>query len=100
MQGNKQNGSLQLNEILTSHQNRENDYQIKQRGHVIGNNTKQKPSIDKTSDTLQESRQNTCVVFDSLEYTPHIQVQVKSPFKTTDQKRDTNQLISKQKSYW
>ena len=91
-------GSLQLDEILTSHQNTENDYQIKQRGHVIGKNTKHKPSIDKASDTLHESRQNTCVMFDSLESTPHIQVQVKSPFNTTDQKRDTYQLISKQKS--
>ena len=93
------NGSLQLDEILTSHQNTENDYKIKQRGHVIGNNSKKKPSIDKTSDTLHESRQSTCVVFDSLESTPHIQVQVKSPYNTTDQKRDTDQLISKQKSY-
>ena len=87
-------GSLQLDEILTSHQNTENDYQIKPRGHVIGKNTKQRPLIDKASDTLHESRQNTFVVFDSLESTPHIRVQVKSPFNTTDPKRDANQLIS------
>ena len=92
-------GSLQLDEILTSHQNTENDYQIKQRAHVIGKNTKQKPSIDKASDTLHESRQTACVVFDSLESTPQIQVQVKAPFNTIVQKRNTNQLISKQKGY-
>ena len=93
------NSSLQVDEILTLHLNTVNDYQIKQREHVLGKNTKQKPSIDKASDTLHESRQNTCVVFDSLESTPQIQVQVKAPFNTIDQKRDTNQLKSKQKSY-
>ena len=90
------NGSLQLDEILTSHQNTENDYQIKRRGHVIGKNTKQKPSIDKASDTLHESSQNTCVVFDTLESTQDIQA--KSLINTTDLKQNTNQLGNKQKS--
>ena len=87
-------GSLQLDEIPTLHQNTENDYKIKRWGEVIGKNTIQKPSIDKASGTLHESRQNTDVVFDSLESAPGIQVQVTLPFNTTDQKRDTNQLIS------
>ena len=66
---------------------------------MIGKNTIHKSSIDKASDTLHESRQNTCIVFDSLESTPDIQVQLKSPFNTTAQTRHTNQLISKQKSH-
>ena len=45
-------GSHQLDEILTSHQNTKNDYQVKGRGQMIGKNTIQKPSIDKASDTL------------------------------------------------
>ena len=87
-------GSLQLDEIPTLHQSTENNYQIKRWGVVIGKNTIQKPSIDKASGTLHESRQNKGIVFDSLESSRDIQVQVTFPINTTDQKRDINQLIS------
>ena len=66
---------------------------------MIGKNTIQKPSIDKAIGALHDSRHNTCVVFDSLESTPDIKVQVKTPFNTSAQTRHTNQQISKQKSY-
>ena len=66
-------GPLQVDEILTLHQKTENDCQIQQRGHVIGENDIQKPSIDKD-------------------------IQVKSLINTTDLRQNTNQLGNKQKS--
>ena len=89
-------GPLQVDEILTSYQNTENDFQIQQRGQVIGENDIQKPSIDKASNNLHADIHGTGVVFDFCESTQDIQV--KSLLNTTDLKQNTNQHGNKQKS--
>ena len=70
-------GPLQVDEILTSHQNTENDYQIQQRGQVTGENAIQRHSVDKASDTLHANIQNTGVALDSCEFTPDIHLKRK-----------------------
>ena len=89
-------GRLQVDEILTSHQNTENDCQIQQRGQVIGENDIQKTSLDKACYNLNADIHNTGVVFDSCESTQDIQV--KSLINTTDLRQNTNQLGNKPKS--
>ena len=89
-------GPLQVDEILTSHQNTKNDCQIQQRVKVIGENDIQKPSIGKASYNLHADIHDTGVLFDSCESTQDIQV--KSLINTTDLKQNTNQLGNKQKS--